>query len=67
MAFVPASREVRIACDTLKTLIARGGEQAATARTILDNGTLFLAYLRWQRCGGGPATEDDHPRQGSRA
>ena len=69
MAFVPASREVRMACDTLKTLIARGGEQAAAARTILDNGTLFLAYVRWQRSGGGggSATEDDHPRHGGRA
>ena len=67
MAFVPASREVRMACDTLKTLIARGGEQAAAARTILDDGTLFLAYVRWQRSGGGSATEDDHPRHGGRA
>jgi hypothetical protein len=62
MVFVPASLEIRIACDTLNKLIAQGGEQARTARRVLDDGVLFLAFLRAQR--GRTRPEDEHPRRG---
>jgi hypothetical protein len=62
MAFVPASLEIRIACDTLNKLIAQGGEQARVARRVLDDGALFLAFVRGQRSRA--AAEDEHPRRG---
>jgi hypothetical protein len=62
MAFVPASLEIRIACDTLNKLIAQGGEQARVARRVLDDGALFLAFVRGQR--GGAQAEDESSRRG---